>query len=72
MWKILTYDLSVSVGTGCTLPGRIDMGHLWHAFWHNTLRYIDRMDRWEWGCVLAAMLVVAFFSMRGFGSRSQY
>jgi hypothetical protein len=48
------------------------MGHYWHTFSHNILRYIDHMGYWEWLWVLGAMVVVAMFSMRGFGSRSKY
>ena len=44
------------------------MGYLWREI----LRYVDRMGPQEWLLVLAAMIVVAFFCMRGFGSRSQY
>jgi hypothetical protein len=35
-------------------------------------RYIDHMGPQEWLLVLAAMILVAFVCMRGFGSRSQY
>jgi hypothetical protein len=35
-------------------------------------RHIDHMGPQEWLLVLAAMIVVAFVCMRGFGSRSQY
>jgi hypothetical protein len=44
------------------------MEHLWRAI----VRYVDHMGPQEWLLVLAAMMVVAFFSMRGFGSRSKY
>ncbi len=44
------------------------MDHLWRE----TMHYIDRMGTNEWAVVLAAMVVVAWFCMRGFGSRSQY
>ncbi len=44
------------------------MGHLWR----DIVRYVERMGPQEWLLVLAAMIVVAFICMRGFGSRSQY
>jgi hypothetical protein len=44
------------------------MGHLWR----DIVRYVDRMGPQEWLLVLAAMIVVAFICMRGFGSRSRY
>jgi hypothetical protein len=44
------------------------MEHLWREI----VCYVDRMGPHEWFLVLAAMMVVAFFSMRGFGSRSRY
>lgn len=36
------------------------------------MHYLDRMGLQHWLLVLAAMIVVAFLCMRGFGSRSQY
>jgi hypothetical protein len=44
------------------------MGH----FWNETQHVINRMGMQEWGLALAAMIVVAFFCMRGFGSRSKF
>ena len=44
------------------------MGHLWR----DIVRYVERMGPQEWLLVLAAMIVVAFICMCGFGFRSQY
>jgi hypothetical protein len=44
------------------------MGHLWREL----LRQADRLGPHEWFFVLAAMIVVAVFCMRGFGSRTRY
>jgi len=41
-------------------------------YWHEIVRFIDRMGPQEWVLVLAAMIVVAAICMRGYGSRSQY
>ena len=41
-------------------------------FYHVIMRFLDRMGPQEWLIVLAAMIVVGLFCMRGFGSRSQY
>jgi hypothetical protein len=43
-----------------------------HHLWREIMRYADRLRPQEWLLVLAAMIVVAFICMRGFGSRSQY
>jgi len=36
------------------------------------MRFIDRMDAQHWLLALLAVVVVGFFCMRGFGSRSDY
>ncbi len=41
-------------------------------YYHIIMRFLDRMGPQEWVIVLAAMIVVGFFCLRGFGSRSQY
>ncbi len=41
-------------------------------WWHELLRYANRMGPQEWVFVLAAMIVVALFCLRGFGSRKNY
>ena len=41
-------------------------------YWHEVVRFVDRMGPQEWMFVLASMIVVAAICMRGFGSRSQY
>jgi drug/metabolite transporter (DMT)-like permease len=43
-----------------------------HHIWLEILRHVDYMGPREWFFVLAAMVGVAFVSMRGFGSRSKY
>ena len=40
--------------------------------WSDLLHFVDRMGVQEWVLVLAAMIAVGFFCLRGFGSRSQY
>jgi hypothetical protein len=44
------------------------MGHLWR----DILRYVDRMDTHEYLLLLLGAIVIGFFCMRGFGSRSEY
>jgi len=44
------------------------MDHLWRDF----MRLIDGMGAQEWALVLVASIVVGFFCLRGFGSRSKY
>ena len=41
------------------------MGHLWH----DVMRVINSLDREEWALVLAGMIIVGFFCLRGLGSR---
>ena len=41
-------------------------------YWNNLLRQIDRLDTEQWTLVLVAAIVVGFFCLRGFGSRSGY
>jgi hypothetical protein len=40
--------------------------------WRQAVQYADHLGMNGWLLVLAAMIVVAFVCMRGFGSRSQY
>ncbi len=40
--------------------------------WKDLLRLIDKMGPQEWLLVLVGAIIVGFFCMRGFGSRSQY
>ncbi len=47
------------------------MDHVWRL-WNVVMRFIERMDTQEWAIVLAAMIVVGFLCMRGFGSRANY
>ena len=47
------------------------MNHVWQL-WNVAMRFIERMDTQEWGLVLAAMIVLGFLCMRGFGSRANY
>jgi hypothetical protein len=44
------------------------MSHLWREI----SSVINRMGMHEWTLALAAMILVAVFCMRGFGSRSKY
>jgi len=44
------------------------MDHLWQQ----TMHHVNRMGPHQWELILAAMILVAFICMRGFGSRSQY
>ena len=44
------------------------MGH----FWRDVLRHVDRMDTHEYLLLLLCAIVIGFFCMRGFGSRSEY
>jgi hypothetical protein len=41
-------------------------------FWRLIMRYFDGMGPRQWLIILAAMIIVAVVTMRGFGSRSQY
>lgn len=36
------------------------------------LRYADRLGTQEWALLLIGVIVVGFFCLRGFGSRSKY
>ncbi len=38
----------------------------------NVLRYAERMGTQEWALLLVGVIVVGFFCLRGFGSRSGY
>jgi len=40
--------------------------------WREIVRFAERLGPQEWVMLMAAMIVVAFVCMRGFGSRSQY
>ena len=40
--------------------------------WNDVLCYIERLGAQEWTLILAAVVVLGFFCMRGFGSRSEY
>ncbi len=42
------------------------------TLWKNLMQTIDSMDTQQWLLVLWGVIVVGFFCMRGFGSRSQY
>lgn len=44
------------------------MGHLWRE----VMRVVNSMGTQEWVLVLVGVIVVGFFCLRGFGSRSQY
>jgi len=41
-------------------------------FVRGAMRYVEALDIQQWLLVLVAAVVVGFFCMRGFGSRSQY
>ncbi len=41
-------------------------------YWNTLLHHIDRLDTEQWTLILAAAIVVGFFCLRGFGSRSGY
>ena len=40
--------------------------------WDNILGTIDRMGIQEWTLVLISAIVIGFYCLRGFGSRSNY
>ena len=40
--------------------------------WKDLLRLIDKMGPQEWLLVLAGVIILGLFCMRGFGSRSDY
>ena len=40
--------------------------------WDNILGTIDRMGIQEWMLVLVGAIVIGFFCLRGYGSRSNY
>lgn len=40
--------------------------------WRDLMRLINRMDMQEWALVLVGAIIVGFFCLRGFGSRSKY
>jgi len=44
------------------------VGHLWRE----VMRVVNSMGTQEWVLVLVGVIVVGFFCLRGFGSRSQY
>ena len=39
---------------------------------HDALRYLERLDTQGWVLLLLGVIVVGFFCLRGFGSRSNY
>ena len=41
-------------------------------YWHDFIQLTDSMGTQHWMLVLGAVLVLGFFCMRGFGSRSNY
>ena len=41
-------------------------------FCREVMRLIDHTGPREWFLILAAMIIVGWFFLRGFGSRSQY
>ena len=44
------------------------MNHLWREIVH----IVERMDTHHWALALVAVIIVGFFCLRGFGSRSGY
>ena len=44
---------------------------MWH-FYQGALRFVTRMSSEEYLLLLLATVVVGFFCLRGFGSRSHY
>jgi O-antigen/teichoic acid export membrane protein len=42
------------------------------SYFREILRFIDRMGPTEWVLVLGVVIVIGFFCMKGFGSRSNY
>lgn len=42
------------------------------SLFRQILRVIDRLGPTEWVLVLGVVIVIGFFSMKGFGSRSDY
>ena len=42
------------------------------SLWRDAMQLAVRMDVHEWALVLIGVIVVGFFCLRGFGSRSDY
>ena len=40
--------------------------------YRHALHWFDRLDKQEWLLLMAAAVVLGFFALRGFGSRSNY
>ncbi len=38
----------------------------------NVLRHAERLNSQEWALMFALVIVIGFFCLRGFGSRSSY
>ncbi len=45
-----------------------NLSHLYHQ----TERFLERLEPRHWVIILAGMIVVGLFCLRGFGSRSNY
>ena len=43
-----------------------------HDLYTRAMHWVDNIDRQDWLLVLVAAVVVGFFLLRGFGSRSNY
>ncbi len=43
-----------------------------NRYYHEVMRIFDRMGTQEWVLVLAGLVVIGWFFLRGFGSRSSY
>ena len=41
-------------------------------YWRELVHYVDGMGTQEWMLALVVVIVLGFFCMRGFGSRSNY
>ena len=43
-----------------------------NGLWNDIMRTVNGLNSQEWGLILAAMIIVGFLCLRGFGSRSGY
>jgi hypothetical protein len=41
-------------------------------YYDNTVSWLLRLDSQEWFLAMCAALIIGFFALRGFGSRSNY
>ncbi len=56
---------------GNVRPGAGSVRYVFHAF-DQVFGHLEHLNRQEWLLVLVGVVIVGFFCLRGFGSRSSY